>query len=83
MEGLAFPLCLLRCLVSAGHAGTAPQRSLSHGLLEGVVSVLLHKHVRDRGLGKGLNMGLAAQELQEQQQQQQLVMPGSPPPNQA
>lgn len=78
MEGLAFPLCLLRVSAGAYLAKTQPKAAAAlHGLLEGVISVLLHKHVRH----KGPTSGQAADRGGERNdaQQQQLSMPGSLP----
>ena len=79
MEGLAFPLCVLRSLCGTYACVPTPAPPVAHGLLEGVVSVLLHKHVRHKGLGtKGLSLGGDG----SQGQQQQLMMPSSASPTQ-
>lgn len=73
MEGLAFPLCLLRCLVSAS-AHESP-RAASLGLAEGLAHVLMTKHVRHKGLD--MSDGASIAPTGQQQQQQVLVLPGS------
>lgn len=56
MEGLAYPLCLLRCLVSnlqaSTTAGTHPHK-LFQNMVEGVSTVLLNKHIHHKGLSRG------------------------------
>ena len=74
MEGLAFSLCLLRALFSS-HSTVHTISAAMGGLMEGVVSHLLHKHARHKGLGKG--PGLQAIATSSQGQQQQLMSSGS------
>ena len=78
MEGLAFPLCLLRCLISTLHAHPpTTAAAVCHSLTEGIVAVLLSKHLQHKGLGKGPGLKLPGQGGLEQQQMQ-LSAPSSP-----
>ena len=80
MEGLAFPLCLLRCLLGTYCTAAAHDASPnpSYELIEGVVSVLLTKHVRHKGLGKGPEEAEGVEGGPQQQQQVVLMSPTSP-----
>lgn len=56
MEGLAYPLCLLRCLVGNLQASTKAgpnSHKLFHSLVEGVAAALLNKHTHHKGLSRG------------------------------
>ena len=75
MEGLGFPLCLLRSLFGTRGAVPDPSAPSYPALVEGVVSVLMRKHVRHKGLGKGSGPEGQARGVQEQL----LVSPSSPP----